>query len=185
MFACPDIDQLTRILALCGTPTQETMDKISSVEAKNYINSLPRMEKKKFNEVFSGANPVAIDLLEAMLEIDPDRRITAEQTLAHPYLAQVTMERQIFSLNNHKHAFLFSVKRGHVGNLLNTNGFSTRQFSACFSRLVSLLSLCLINNLFQYAGPTDEPNSAPYDQTFEAYDLQVSEWKGENTASSL
>ena len=65
------------------------MDKISSVEAKNYINSLPRMEKKKFNEVFSGANPVAIDLLEAMLEIDPDRRITAEQTLAHPYLAQV------------------------------------------------------------------------------------------------
>ena len=27
-----DIDQLTRILALCGTPTQETMDKISSVE---------------------------------------------------------------------------------------------------------------------------------------------------------
>jgi len=110
------IDQLTRILALCGTPTQETMDKISSVEAKNYINSLPRMEKKKFNEVFSGANPVAIDLLEAMLEIDPDRRITAEQTLAHPYLAQ-------------------------------------------------------------YADPTDEPNSAPYDQTFEDYDLQVSEWK--------
>ena len=66
------------------------MDKISSVEAKNYINSLPKMEKKKFNEVFAGANPVAIDLLEAMLEIDPDRRITAEQTLAHPYLAQVT-----------------------------------------------------------------------------------------------
>ena len=27
-----DIDQLTRILTLCGTPTQETMDKISSVE---------------------------------------------------------------------------------------------------------------------------------------------------------
>ena len=71
------------------------MDKISSVEAKNYINSLPRMEKKKFNEVFSGANPVAIDLLEAMLEIDPDRRITAEQTLAHPYLAQVMRGQSI------------------------------------------------------------------------------------------
>ena len=65
------------------------MEKISSVEAKNYINSLPRMEKKPFNSVFEGANPVAIDLLEKMLEIDPDKRITAEQTLAHPYLAQV------------------------------------------------------------------------------------------------
>ena len=47
------------------------------------------MEKKNFNGVFEGANPVAIDLLEKMLEIDPDKRITAEQTLAHPYLAQV------------------------------------------------------------------------------------------------
>ena len=47
------------------------------------------MEKKNFNGVFEGANPVAIDLLEKMLEIDPDKRITAEQTLAHPYIAQV------------------------------------------------------------------------------------------------
>ena len=47
------------------------------------------MEKKNFNGVFEGADPVAIDLLEKMLEIDPDKRITAEQTLAHPYLAQV------------------------------------------------------------------------------------------------
>ena len=33
----PDIDQLTRILALCGTPTQETMEKISSVEVMEKI----------------------------------------------------------------------------------------------------------------------------------------------------
>merc|ERR1711978_720721 len=56
------IDQLTRILTLCGTPTQETMEEISSVEAKNYINSLPKTEPKNFQIVFEGANPVAIDL---------------------------------------------------------------------------------------------------------------------------
>ena len=49
------------------------------------------MPAKNFRIVFEGANPVAIDLLEKMLEIDPDKRITAEQTLAHPYLAQVTV----------------------------------------------------------------------------------------------
>ena len=49
------------------------------------------MEPKNFQLVFEGANPVAIDLLEKMLEIDPDKRITAEHTLAHPYLAQVNL----------------------------------------------------------------------------------------------
>ena len=52
-----------------------------------------------------------------MLEIDADKRISAEQALAHPYLAQ-------------------------------------------------------------YADPTDEPASTPYDQTFEDYDLPVEKWKG-------
>lgn len=110
------IDQLTRILVLCGTPTPDTLAKITSDEARNYIRSLPKMEKKNLNEVFKGANPLAIDLLEKMLELDTDKRITAEQTLAHPYLAQ-------------------------------------------------------------YADPSDEPDSQPYDQTFEDYDLSVQEWK--------
>jgi len=110
------IDQLTRILVLCGTPQPETLAKITSDEARNYIRSLPQMEKKNFNDVFKGANPLAIDLLEKMLELDTDKRITAEQTLAHPYLAQ-------------------------------------------------------------YADPSDEPDSPPYDQTFEDYELSVEEWK--------
>jgi len=110
------IDQLTRILQLCGTPEQETLNKITSEEARNYIRSLQRMEKKNFREVFSGASPLAIDLLEKMLELDADKRITAEQILAHPYLAQ-------------------------------------------------------------YADPSDEPSSPPYDQSFEDYDLTVQQWK--------
>jgi serine/threonine protein kinase len=31
---------------------------------------------------------LAIDLLEKMLSLDTDKRITADQTLAHPYLSQ-------------------------------------------------------------------------------------------------
>ena len=30
----------------------------------------------------------------------------------------------------------------------------------------------------QYADPTDEPSSLPYDQTFEDFDLTVEQWKG-------
>jgi len=82
------IDQLTRILILCGTPTEDTLNKITSEEARNYIKSLPNMEKKNFKDVFKNANPLAIDLLEKMLELDADKRITADQALSHPYLAQ-------------------------------------------------------------------------------------------------
>jgi p38 MAP kinase len=44
------------------------------------------MKRRDFKEVFKGANLLAIDLLEKMLELDADKRITAEQALAHTYL---------------------------------------------------------------------------------------------------
>uniref|UniRef100_A0A4W4EUN6 mitogen-activated protein kinase n=1 Tax=Electrophorus electricus TaxID=8005 RepID=A0A4W4EUN6_ELEEL len=57
-------------------------------EARNYINSLPQMPKRNFADVFLGANPLAVDLLEKMLVLDTDKRITAAEALAHSYFAQ-------------------------------------------------------------------------------------------------
>ena len=36
-FFLPDIDQLTRILTLCGTPNEETLSKITSEEVHMYL----------------------------------------------------------------------------------------------------------------------------------------------------
>lgn len=47
---------------------------------------MPQTTKKDFNTIFRGSNPLAVDLLEKMLELDSDKRITAEQALAHKWI---------------------------------------------------------------------------------------------------
>ena len=64
------------------------MDKIANESARSYLSSLPHFPKKDFFSFFVGANPNAIDLLMKLLDLDPDKRPTAEQALSHPYLAK-------------------------------------------------------------------------------------------------
>uniref|UniRef100_A0A4W6CAN5 mitogen-activated protein kinase n=1 Tax=Lates calcarifer TaxID=8187 RepID=A0A4W6CAN5_LATCA len=82
------INQLQQIMRLTGTPPASLISRMPSHEARNYINSLQHMPKRNFADVFIGANPLAVDLLEKMLVLDTDKRITASEALAHPYFAQ-------------------------------------------------------------------------------------------------
>lgn len=45
----------------------------SFFQARNYIQSLPTLKRREFPEIFRGANPLAINLLELMLELDADK----------------------------------------------------------------------------------------------------------------
>ncbi|XP_029470967.1 mitogen-activated protein kinase 12 [Rhinatrema bivittatum] len=82
------LDQLTEIMKVTGTPTQDFVQKLQSPDAKNYIKSLPKVQKKDFAAVLRYANPMAVNLLEKMLVLDPEKRITAAAALAHPYFEQ-------------------------------------------------------------------------------------------------
>ena len=48
---------------------------------------MPKFPRRDFSKFFVGANPVAVDLLQKLLVMDPDRRLSAEEALAHPYFA--------------------------------------------------------------------------------------------------
>ncbi|CAL1606069.1 unnamed protein product [Knipowitschia caucasica] len=82
------IDQLKLIMHLVGTPEPSLLKKISSDSARSYVMSLPILAKRNFADVFIGANPLAVDLLEKMLVLDTDQRITAAEALAHAYFCQ-------------------------------------------------------------------------------------------------
>lgn len=81
------VDQLNQILHILGTPNEETLSRIGSPRAQEYVRNLPYMSKKSFPQLFPNANPDALDLLDRMLAFDPSRRISVEEALEHPYLA--------------------------------------------------------------------------------------------------
>lgn len=43
---------------------------------------------KTLRDLLTGAPPDAIDLLEKLMVFNPDKRLTAEQALRHPYVAR-------------------------------------------------------------------------------------------------
>lgn len=81
------VDQLNQILHFLGTPSEDTLSRIGSPRAQDYVRNLPFMPKIPFVNLFPRANPDALDLLDHMLAFDPSRRIGVEEALEHPYLS--------------------------------------------------------------------------------------------------
>ncbi|XP_035654176.1 mitogen-activated protein kinase 12 isoform X2 [Oncorhynchus keta] len=82
------LDQLTEIMKVTGTPTQEFITKLQSQDAKNYVKSLPKVQKKDLQALFSTVNPQAVTVIERMLLLDPESRVTATEALALPYFSE-------------------------------------------------------------------------------------------------
>lgn len=80
------VDQLNQILHYLGTPNEETLSRIGSPRAQEYVRNLPFMPKVAFQRLFNNANPDALDLLDRMLAFDPSSRISVEEALEHRYL---------------------------------------------------------------------------------------------------
>uniref|UniRef100_A0A8C6BKH1 Mitogen-activated protein kinase n=3 Tax=Cetacea TaxID=9721 RepID=A0A8C6BKH1_MONMO len=82
------LDQLNHILGILGSPSQEDLNCIINMKARNYLQSLPSKTKVAWAKLFPKSDPKALDLLDRMLTFNPNKRITVEEALAHPYLEQ-------------------------------------------------------------------------------------------------
>nr|XP_020838538.1 mitogen-activated protein kinase 12 isoform X1 [Phascolarctos cinereus] len=83
------LDQLMEIMKVTGTPPPEFVQRLQSQDAKSYMESLPELEKKDFASVLENATPLAVNLLEKMLVLDAEKRVTAAEALTHPYFETV------------------------------------------------------------------------------------------------
>ena len=92
----PGTDTKNQIELICeylGTPDLDNIKHIPE-ESKKLIKNLPKNKKngKDFSKLFSFAPPEAIDLLKKFLIFDPEKRITVEEALKHPYMADLHLQ---------------------------------------------------------------------------------------------
>ncbi|KAK1558371.1 hypothetical protein Q3G72_001626 [Acer saccharum] len=81
------VHQLRLITELIGSPDESSLGFLRSDNARRYVRMLPQFPKQNFSARFPNVSPGAVDLLEKMLVFDPNRRITVDEALCHPYLA--------------------------------------------------------------------------------------------------
>lgn len=79
---------MDRIIALTGRPCQEDIEAIESELAGTMLEAINANEIKPLHQYFPSASDDALDLLHSLLQFNPNKRLTAEEALSHPYLQQ-------------------------------------------------------------------------------------------------
>lgn len=91
------IHQMKLIFETLGTPSPEDMEFVTNENARHFIRTLKPARPKDWRRMFPDANPQAVDLMDKMLKFNPADRISVDEALAHPYLADLLED-----LDNHK-----------------------------------------------------------------------------------
>jgi len=85
-----EIDELFRIFRTCGTPSEdEESDTFwpGVSELENWKDVFPSWKPHNLQRITPRLNEDGVDLLEKLITYDPHRRISMQDALRHPYLA--------------------------------------------------------------------------------------------------
>ncbi|WJX60282.1 Mitogen-activated protein kinase 4 [Trifolium repens] len=83
------VHQLRLVTELIGSPDDSSLGFLRSDNARRYLRQLPQFGKQNFSAKFPHIAAEPLDLLEKMLIFDPDKRITVDEALCHPYLSSL------------------------------------------------------------------------------------------------
>ena len=79
-------DQLNHILNVIGSPSLEDVEFISNRRLKTLLLSMPFKQKIDWQRKFPNASQDVLDLLEKLLKLNPNNRITSQEGLEHLFV---------------------------------------------------------------------------------------------------
>ncbi|KAH9161865.1 hypothetical protein LEN26_001218 [Aphanomyces euteiches] len=82
-----EMDQLFVIFNVLGTPEEEDIAHMTKFAP--LLRQVPKKAPIDLKELYPGAPPEALDLLDKLLKFNPAKRLTVEEALNHPFLAEV------------------------------------------------------------------------------------------------
>lgn len=89
--------QLEMISRVCGTPTPAVWPSVIKLPLWHTLKP-KKSHRRRLREDFSFMPAPALDLLDKMLELDPEKRITAADALKSAWLKNVQPEQYVFFL---------------------------------------------------------------------------------------
>ena len=89
--------QITLIVSILGTPPPNphptpSDNKNTTGPTDDYVSNLPKKPKLSFRSLYPRASALACDLLDKLLVFEPEKRLTVEEALRHPYLEELHCE---------------------------------------------------------------------------------------------
>lgn len=80
------LNQIEKIMASIQPPSKADVESIKSTYGASVLDKAAIRPRKPIEDLIPDAPADAIDLLKKLLHFNPDKRLTAEQALKHPYV---------------------------------------------------------------------------------------------------
>lgn len=82
------INQIERIMNTISKPSRQDIASIGSHYAAGVLEKMPQRPRKPLDLLITQSQTAAIDMVQRLLVFAPQKRLTVEQCLVHPYVVQ-------------------------------------------------------------------------------------------------